>query len=389
MVRAAVRSQRAGRDAGVCSFAGRPPATVDTPLLAAGDLHGRLRSEFPKLDYAIRSAADVEAVVALGRRLPSVVCAAMGDSANPVAVARDASAAIEHMTRRLLELAVDRLGSPPVPWPWLALGSAARLEQSFLTDQDHALAFDPTGARFDDVDRYFLQVARSVSSGLEAAGIPRCHADVVAETRSLRRPIAHWEAAFSEWIKDPRLEAGRQASILFDLRRVAGPLDAERALEPIIGSASRRPRFLRRMAIQSLDVPPPAKRPRRFAVVRRAPEKAALDVKHHALTPIVNLARSYALEAGVSGAGTLARLAGAAERGRIDDETRIGLTEAFRLVWRVRLEHHVSCVEQGTTPDDFIDWRMLDSLTRLQLEGALRTVGRAQAALRGVHGLRA
>jgi Putative nucleotidyltransferase DUF294 len=47
---------------------------------------------------------------------------------------------IESMTRRFLDLAIERLRAPPAPWAWLSLGTAARREQGIVTDQDHALA---------------------------------------------------------------------------------------------------------------------------------------------------------------------------------------------------------------------------------------------------------
>ena len=158
---------------------------------------------------------------------------------------------IESMTRRFAELAIDRLGAPPVPWAWLSLGSTARREQGIVTDQDHALAFDPQGRPFEEVDGYFLDLAVAVTSGLEEAGIPRCKAKVVAEERSLRRPLEHWVIAFNDWMDEPRLAAGRQASILFDYRRSAGPLEAERTFAEVIGSSPHRPRFLRQMARQA------------------------------------------------------------------------------------------------------------------------------------------
>lgn len=175
-------------------------------------------------------------------------------------VARIVAATIDLMTTRLVEFAMRLIGPPPVPWAWLALGSSARREQSFLTDQDHAIASDPIGEPLGRLDRYFLGLAQSISAGLEAAGIPRCRADVVAQNRSLRRPVGHWAAAFTGWMDEPRLDARRQASILFDLRRVTGPLVVERALDPVIGLAPRPPLFLRQMAIQAIDTQPPARR---------------------------------------------------------------------------------------------------------------------------------
>ena len=48
------------------------------------------------------------------------------------------------MTARLLELAFARHGEPPVPYAWLAFGSAARSELTLASDQDNGLAYADT-----------------------------------------------------------------------------------------------------------------------------------------------------------------------------------------------------------------------------------------------------
>lgn len=328
------------------------------------------------LRNGIELAGDAEEVAAAGRELPTAVWAMVEAGADPLDAGRMVTLVVETMTRRLLDLTVEWLGPPPVPWAWLSLGSAARREQGIVTDQDHALAFDPEGEPLEDVDRYFFELAATVTRGLESAGIPKCKAKVVAEERSLRRPLEHWLAAFNDWMDDPRLAAGRQASILFDYRQTAGPLEAEHAFGRVIGSSPEHPRFLRQFAKQAVEA-----RPARRVDSRR------VDLKAEGLTPIVNLARSYALESGVTEAGTLERLHLAARSGRIDEETRFGLTEAFRLLWRIRLEHHAACVEGGTQPDDLVESWTLGPLTRSQLREAFRFVRRAQRALRRDHRL--
>ena len=45
---------------------------------------------------------------------------------------------------RLLELAEERQGTPPVPYAWLAFGSAARGEMNMASDQDNGLAYADT-----------------------------------------------------------------------------------------------------------------------------------------------------------------------------------------------------------------------------------------------------
>ena len=328
------------------------------------------------LRTAIESAEDAATVARAGRDVPNALWTMVEAGVDPVEVSRMVTLIIESMTRRFADLAINRLGAPPVPWAWLSLGSTARREQGIVTDQDHALAFDPQGRPFEEVDGYFLDLAVAVTSGLEEAGIPRCKAKVVAEERSLRRPLEHWVIAFNDWMDQPRLAAGRQASILFDYRRSAGPLEAERTFAEVIGSSPHRPQFLRQMARQAVDVRPPARVDGRL-----------VDVKDDGLTPIVNLARSYALECGVGQPRTLERLDLAAARGRIDDETREGLTEAFRLLWQIRLEHHAACVRDGRAPNDSIDPLTLGPLTRVELAEAFRFVRRAQRSVRREHHL--
>lgn len=323
------------------------------------------------LRNTIGSAQNVEAVVEAGRALPRTVWSMVEAGVDAVDAARVVTLVIDAMTRRLIDIGVQTLGTPPVPWAWLALGSAARREQGIVTDQDHALAFDPLDEPLEEVDSYFLELATTVTSGLESAGIPKCKAKVVAEERSLRRPLEHWVVAFTEWIADGRLWSGRQASILFDYRRAAGPLKVEDALGRVIGASPDHPRFLRQLAKQAVEARPP-----------RHADGHGVDVKAAGLTPIVNLARSYALESGVSAAPTIDRLDLAAACGRIDQEISAGLREAFALLWRIRLERHAACVADGSVPDDRVETTSMGPLTRAELKEALRFIRRCQHALR-------
>src|SRR5262245_22582684 len=335
-----------------------------------------------QLRSRIESTTDVPGVAAAGLELPRIVAGLVDEGADPIDVARMVTLVIDALTQRFIGLAVDQLGPPPVPWAWMMLGSAARREQAAITDQDHALAFALDGEPLEEVDGYFLELATAVTSGLEVAGIPRCHADVVAENRSLRRPLDHWVTAFTDWMDDPRLESGRQASILFDQRRAAGPLEAERTLDAIIKSAASKPRFTARLARQAVDVPAPPIPARVFPFGARKRDEWTFDVKREGLTPIVNLARSYALEAGLVEAGTLRRLSGAASSGRISERSRGDLTEAFRLLWRIRLEHHARCVEGGERVADLSASRSVGSLSQAHLTEAFRIIRHEQRSLR-------
>ncbi len=94
-----------------------------------------------------------------------------------------------------------------------------------------------------------------------------------------------------------------------------------------------------------------------------------------------NLARVYAVRAGVSAKGTLDRLEGAAAAGVIEPDVARELAETFRFLWDVRLRHQAAQVRSGQPPDDFVDPSTLGSVTRRGLKEAFSVIARAQRGL--------
>src|SRR5690606_36650212 len=126
--------------------------------------------------------------------------------------------------QRLVDLAENELGPPPVPYSFMVMGSMARDEQLIVTDQDNALvlddSFDP--AQHDD---YFLRLATFVSDGLAACGYSYCKGDIMATNRRWRQPLSVWKGYFREWMERPDPRALLNSNIFFDLESVTGQAD--------------------------------------------------------------------------------------------------------------------------------------------------------------------
>ena len=67
--------------------------------------------------------------------------------------------------------------------------------------------------------------------------------------------------------------------------------------------------------------------------------------------------------------------------GVITERTHDDLVEAFRILWRIRLEHHVERIERGALPDDFVDPKSLSRVALGSLGDSLRVIADAQATL--------
>jgi CBS domain-containing protein len=345
------------------------------------DLMGLGRHTPFSITSAIDRASDVDEVIAAAADLPSVVRALVASSADPVDVGHIVATVIDATTRRLLELGIARFGEPPVPWAWLALGSQARQEQALRTDQDHALAYQARAEDEDELDRAFAPLATFVTDGLAAAGIERCKGDAMAANRALRRSVDGWQAQFREWMERPGATGSVLMSIVFDYRRVAGPLDVEPRLDEVVRAATAYPQFLRHLSRRALDDRPPTGFFRDLVVEARGEHAGRLDVKHGGITIVGNLARAAAISRGLTPKRTLERLRAAAGAGVIDDDLSDGLAEAFRFLWDVRLGHQVRQLDRGRAPDDFVDPGEVGPVARHGLKEAFKVIERAQRVL--------
>jgi CBS domain-containing protein len=169
---------------------------------------------------------------------------------------------------------------------------------------------------------------------------------------------------------------------------VAGPLDIAGRLDEAIAEAPRHPGFIRRLALTAVELRPPTGFLRDLVVEHRGAHAGTFAVKDSGITPITNLARAYAVSVGATGNRTLARLGVAVASGRIDEELGAGLREAFRLLWRVRLEHHARRIGEGGQPDDHVDPAEIGPVARRGLKEAFRTIERAQRLLAREMGFR-
>jgi CBS domain-containing protein len=288
--------------------------------------------------------------------------------------------------RRLIELAQDDLGAPPVPWTWLATGSYGRREPFPSSDVDSALAWEGP-----DDDRGLREALRAlvqrVVDGLAAGGLHSDPQGAVATSPLFARSADAWQRAVSGWVNDPDRDRGL---MLFNVVVESDAASGSTAVAARIAEACVRARgperMLDRLLAAALAERPPTGFLRDFVLHSTGEREGVLDIKRGGLLPIESLARWAGLAAGVGAASTPARLRAAEVAGTLEAGDAAVLRDALELMSELRMEHQVEQLRAGRRPDNLIQPKSLPPLTRTSLKEAFRAVARVQRGIGLRHG---
>ncbi len=321
---------------------------------------------------------DLAAVVA---RVPRLLAQLVGVGVEAWKIGHLVTSVTDALTRRLIELALAKLGPAPVPFLWLACGSQGRREQTGVSDQDNCLilddSFDP-----DRHDAWFEAFAREVSDGLDACGYYYCPGDMMATNPRWRQKASVWRDYFAGWIARPDPMAQMLASVMFDLRPIHGETDLFAGMQSETLEAARKNSIFRaHMTANSLKHTPPLGLFRGFALIRSGEHKDTLDLKLSGVVPIVDLARLYALTGALSPVNTRERLMAAREAKVLSASGADDLLDAYDLISNIRLEHQARQVRDGGKPDNFMAPSTLSALERNHLKDAFGVIKTLQSAI--------
>jgi CBS domain-containing protein len=287
------------------------------------------------------------------------------------------SVVIDSVVRRALELELSHPELKRRPqFAWLTLGSVARREAMPSSDVDSALAWaddlEPEKGRF-------LRVAGRVHATLDACGLPSDTNGAVASKPLFARSSSEWASAAARWLDDPMKGRGLiMSSLLLDGRVVWGDPSLHTVPSAYRCMPSDHPNALR---LQLLDALSGKVRTRslRDVVSRRG---GTFDLKSHALTPIVNLARWGGLTVGLVSASTPARLEAAAGNGILSDADANTLGEVFALLQGLRMAHQIDQIAAGCSPGDVVTMSELSPLNRSLLNDGVREIVAVQRRVR-------
>jgi len=328
----------------------------------------------------IYKAKDLATLVRISAKVPELQANLVTGGATADQVGQAVSTMTDAFTARLLELAEAELGPPPVPYVWMVGGSQARREQSAHSDQDNALLLADHAGPADDA--YFAALADRVNEGLATCGYEVCPGEVMARNPKWRRPLHVWRRYFTDRIERPEPMALMLANVFFDLRPLQDPEGLFRELHAQVLKHSCANRiFIAYMAANALKHRPPLGFFRNFVLISGGDHDHTLDLKYCGTVPVVDLARVYALSAGIPQINTIERLQAGVQAQALSRDGAANLIDALALIGTLRMRHQARQIRAGNQADNYLSPDELSSPERGHLKDAFSLIDTMQEAL--------
>jgi len=350
-------------------------------MVTASDLTQLQSSSAVCLAGDIHRQNTLDGLVAIGPRVKALQNTLSAAHTSAYNTGHIITAITDALTRRLIHLAEAELGPPPVAWVWVAAGSQGRCEQTAKSDQDNCMllgdAYNPT--LHGD---YFKALARQVCDGLAACGYIHCPGGMMAMTDRWRQPLRTWRQYFQQWIHFPDPKALMLTTVFFDLRAVHGESMLLHTLrQEVLARTPRQSLFLAHVVHNAQLQRPALNLLGQLAQIRSGEHAGTVDLKLQAITPIVDLARIYALAAGLLEVNTTDRIEKAALMGDLPEQSSRDLRDALEFVCSQRIAHQRQRMLHGLAPDNHLHLQELSNFERGHLRDALAIIQSLQDVL--------
>ena len=270
--------------------------------------------------------------------------------------------------RRIVDLnlkvmADEGLGTPPVAFSVIVMGSGGRGENFMFPDQDNGMILaDYPDDRHTEIDGWFIELAERITRDLDAVGLPQCKGYVMAINPLWRKTLPQWKEQVRLWSHKRNTTMIRLCDIFFDFRCVWGdPGMADELRRFVTATVSGNHAFLRQMFEDDADHGVALGWFGRFITEKEKEAfKGQMNLKHTGTLPLVEAVRLLALRDGIAETSTLGRMDALKAKGILSHDEHDYLVGALRHIARLLLRQQLKDYAAGKPVSSYVP---PDSLT--------------------------
>lgn len=351
-----------------------------TSTISSEELLQVQRNSSSYLLREIEQAETLDTIIEKKERLPRIASALVNSGAKSKNLTKIISSVTDLITQKLINIAFEKIGEPPVDFVFIALGSQGREEQTLITDQDNGIIFDDAGNNAE-VKKYFEQLGQIVCDGLYECGYEYCIGNNMAKNPIWVQPLEKWKEQFKKWINTSDPQDLIEISIFFDFRTVYGNNKLSTELRNyLFETAKNKAAFFQHLALNCLSHKIPLNILGNIVVASGGEHPETFDIKK-AIMPVTDFARIYSLKNEINAVNTLDRFNELLEKNVITKQSYEEILQAYNFLMQVRFKHQTKLIEKNNAPDNFINPDELTQIEQKTLKNTLSQVTSIQKRL--------
>jgi signal-transduction protein with cAMP-binding, CBS, and nucleotidyltransferase domain len=273
------------------------------------------------------------------------------------------------ISKRVIDLAIEKHGVPPCEFSFLALGSEGRKEQTLSTDQDNAIIYDDKGPA-EASKEYFVKLAQTINQNLAKIGYRLCEGNHMASNPNWCLSLQEWKAQFKKWVHESDPQSIMEAAIFFDFREIYGNSVWVKDLRDYIDKQiATKQVFFYQMANANL----------KFKTSTISSE-GQFNIKQ-VMQPMIGFMRLYAFKERIHHNNTTDRLAGLESKGIISNANYREWYQSYNFLMAIRLHHQSNQIINNEKADNLISIDHLTELDKATLKRVINEIKNMQSKI--------
>ena len=298
-------------------------------------------------------------------RVPELITRLIGRGVNAEIVNQIVTTIADTILLQVINGVKNEMPPAPAKFAFMVMGSEGRQEQTLVTDQDNAIIYeDKANEKREEVREYFLEFAKLISERLNYVGFKFCEGGFMAMNPKWTHSLSHWKRTYDNWINEASPDNVIKFSTFFDCRFIYGDKklfsELKNYMIDCIGKTSSQ--FLYNLVTNALHYDPPLTIFNNIRTFSKDDRKV-FNIKH-AMNPIVDTVRMYALKNKIIEANTGRRMHKLFEAEQFTEKQYKELRHAYYYLMGMRLKNQsINIVEDFEPPTNFVP---IDSLTQVE-----------------------
>ncbi|WP_245823476.1 DUF294 nucleotidyltransferase-like domain-containing protein [Metabacillus halosaccharovorans] len=344
-------------------------------------------SSYLDLTYNVKKSTSLEDLVIHGPLVNKTLHAFVQELVEKESYAYEVSEMItnhnDNLHRHMIKLTENEMkqqgyGTPPINFCFIIMGSQARNEQGFRTDQDNGMIladYEHLSNR-EEIEKYFNTFTQKLNTSLRQLGFPECTGGIMAKEDKWRRSVSQWKKDIQTWKDELDAQEIQNFTMFYDFRPIYGDFSLAGEVRTFLNEKAQHSKTLQQLLMKDALRFKISAHP--FGLINIKQKNKKINVKKTGLTQIIYSTRINAIKYGVNEVSTIKRLNALKNIQAMHPRDVENAKTALHYLHYFRLRQNLKELENNDHVSNEIPIHDLTKEDRMKLKEALQVAHRMQ-----------